>query len=166
MGRAGSMKAEPVKIFAEKASRQPGVVDRRGRNQAGDTEGALQHQGLGHGAGHRTDQVGGAGIVERPFDHEGGDGPLASIPTWKEQGFDVQFTNTRFLLAPRGLNAAQTAYWDGIFSRMVETDEWKADVTKNDLIMDFHSSKQSPERLAGMYRQIKTALIDVGLAKE
>ena len=95
-----------------------------------------------------------------------GDGPLASIPTWKEQGFDVQFTNTRFLLAPRGLNAAQTAYWDGIFSRMVETDEWKADVTKNDLIMDFHGSKQSPERLAGMYRQIKTALIDVGLAKE
>jgi len=95
-----------------------------------------------------------------------GDGPLASIPTWKEQGFDVQFTNTRFLLAPRGLNAAQTAYWDSIFARMVETEEWKADVTKNDLIMDFHSSKQSPERLAGMYRQIKTALIDVGLAKE
>jgi hypothetical protein len=49
---------------------------------------------------------------------------------------------------------------------MVETEEWKADVNKNDLIMDFHSSKQSPERLAGMYRQIKTALIDVGLAKE
>ena len=95
-----------------------------------------------------------------------GDGPLADIPTWKEQGFDVVFTNTRFLLAPKGLNAAQLAYWDGVLARMVESDEWKADAEKNDLIMDFHSSKQSPERLAGMYRQLKTALVDVGLVKE
>lgn len=95
-----------------------------------------------------------------------GDGPLAGIPTWREQGFDVQFTNTRFLLAPRGLAAAQVAYWDGVFARMVDTDEWKADAERNDLIMDFHNSKQSAERLAGMYRQLKAALIDVGLVKE
>jgi putative tricarboxylic transport membrane protein len=95
-----------------------------------------------------------------------GDGPLADIPTWKEQGFDVQFTNTRFLLAPKGLGAAQVAFWDGVFARMVETDEWKVDADRNDLIMDFHNSKQSPERLAGMYRQLKAALVDVGLVKE
>lgn len=95
-----------------------------------------------------------------------GDGPLADIPTWKEQGFDVQFTNTRFLLAPKGLNAAQIAYWDGVIARMVETDEWKADALKNDLILDFHNSRQSAERLAGMYKQLKMALIDVGLAKD
>lgn len=95
-----------------------------------------------------------------------GDGPLADIPTWKEQGFDVQFTNTRFLLAPKGLSAPQLAYWDGVIARMVETDEWKAEAVKNDLIMDFHNSRQSPERLAAMYKQLKTALIDVGLAKD
>ena len=95
-----------------------------------------------------------------------GDGPLADIPTWKEQGFDVQFTNTRFLLAPKGLSPAQVAYWDGVIGRMVETEEWKADALKNDLIMDFHNSRQSPERLAAMYRQLKTALVDVGLAKD
>jgi putative tricarboxylic transport membrane protein len=95
-----------------------------------------------------------------------GDGPLADIPTWKEQGFDVQFTNTRFLLAPKGLSAAQAAYWDGVIARMVETEEWKADAKKNDLIMDFQNSKQSPERLAAMYKQLKMALVDVGLAKE
>ena len=43
-----------------------------------------------------------------------GDGPLADIPTWKEQGFDVQFTNTRFLLAPKGLTPPQLAWWDGV----------------------------------------------------
>ena len=38
-----------MKIFPEKAAGQPGVVDRRGRNQAGGAEGTLQHQGLSHG---------------------------------------------------------------------------------------------------------------------
>lgn len=95
-----------------------------------------------------------------------GDGPLADIPTWKEQGFDVQFTNTRFLLAPRGLAAEHLAYWDGVIARLVDSAEWKADAEKNDLILDFHNSRQSPERLAGMYRQLKTALTDVGMVKE
>ncbi len=95
-----------------------------------------------------------------------GDGPLAEVPTWKEQGFDVQFMNTRFLLAPRGLNAEQTAYWDTVLMRMVQTSEWKADAAKNDLVMDFHANKPSHERLAVMYKQLKTALVDAGLAKD
>jgi len=95
-----------------------------------------------------------------------GEGMLADIPTWKEQGFDVQFMNTRFLLAPRGLNPAQIAYWDAVIARMVQTDEWKADAQKNDLVLDFHGAKQSPQRLAAMYKQIRTALVDVGMAKE
>jgi putative tricarboxylic transport membrane protein len=95
-----------------------------------------------------------------------GDGALADIPTWREQGFDVQFTNTRFLLAPRGLTAPQLAYWDGVIGRMVQNDEWKADAQKHDLEMDFHNSRQSGARLAAMYRQLKAGLIDAGLAKE
>lgn len=95
-----------------------------------------------------------------------GEGALADIPTWREQGFDVLFTNTRFLLAPRGLNAAQVAYWDSVIGRMVQSEDWKADVQKNDLEMDFHASGQSGPRLAAMYRQLRAALIDAGLVKE
>ena len=95
-----------------------------------------------------------------------GDGPLAAIPTWKEQGFDVVFTNTRFLLGPKGLSAAQTAYWDAVFERMIQSEEWKSEAQKDSLEMDYHSSRQSPQRLAVMYKQLKDALIDAGLAKE
>ena len=95
-----------------------------------------------------------------------GDGPLADIPTLKEQGYNVVFTNTRFMLGPKGMSPAQTAYWDGVLARMVQTDEWKNDIQKNHLDPDYAGSKQSPQRLAALYKQLKGALIDAGLAKE
>lgn len=95
-----------------------------------------------------------------------GEGPLAAIPTWKEQGYDVVFTNTRFVLGPKGLSAAQTAYWDAAFERLVRSEEWKYEAQKGYLELDYLASGQSPQRLAVMYKQLKDALIDAGLAKE
>ena len=95
-----------------------------------------------------------------------GDGPLADIPTLKEQGYNVVFTNTRFMLGPKGMSPAQTAYWDGVLARMVQTEEWKADIQKNHLEADYAGSKQSPQRLAAIYKQLRGALVDAGLAKE
>jgi len=93
-------------------------------------------------------------------------GALADIPTWKEQGFDVVFTNTRFILGPKGMSPAQTAYWDAAFERLVENEEWKNEVRKNDWVLDYLGSRQSSQRLAGIYKQLKGALVDAGLAKE
>ena len=87
-------------------------------------------------------------------------------PTWKEQGFDVVFTNTRFAGRAEGLSAAQMAYWDAVLERMIQSEEWKSEAQKDSLEMDYHSSRQSPQRLAAMYKQLKDALIDAGLAKE
>jgi putative tricarboxylic transport membrane protein len=95
-----------------------------------------------------------------------GEGALADVPTLKEQGYNVVFTNTRFMLGPKGMSPAQTAYWDGILARMVQTDEWKNDIQKNHLDPDYAGSKQSPQRLAALYKQLKGALVDAGLAKE
>jgi putative tricarboxylic transport membrane protein len=95
-----------------------------------------------------------------------GDGALAEIPTWKEQGLDVVFTNTRFMLGPKGMSAAQRAYWDSVLERMVQTETWKNEIRGNHLDLDYAGSKQTPQRLAAIYTQLKGALIDVGLAKE
>ena len=46
-------------------------------------------------------------------------GVFAKVPTWKEQGIDVQITNWRVLAGPRGLTAAQVAYWDGALAKLV-----------------------------------------------
>lgn len=95
-----------------------------------------------------------------------GDGPLAQTPTWKEQGVDVVFTNTRFIVGPKGMTGAHTAFWDAALERVVQTDEWKGEVDKNHWAHDYLNSRQSPQRLAEMYKQLKGALADAGLSKE
>ena len=95
-----------------------------------------------------------------------GEGALAEIPTWREQGFDVVFSNTRLLFGPKSMTPAQIAYWDGAIQRMVQSKEWKDMGTRDYVELDYAGSKQSPQRMAVMYKQIRGALLDVGMAKE
>ena len=110
-------------------------------------------------------QEGGLRIIGITSDRRG-EGSLAEIPTWKEQGFDVVFTNTRFTLGPRGMGPAQTAYWDAILARLVQTSEWKSYLQKGHFVSEYLESKQSPQRLEKIYKQLKGALADAGLVKE
>ncbi len=95
-----------------------------------------------------------------------GEGALADIPTWREQGFDLVWSNVRFMLGPRGMTQAQLAYWDGVLERMTGSDEWKNEGRKNYLQLEYLNSKQMPQRIAVIYQQLKGASIDVGLIKE
>ncbi len=94
------------------------------------------------------------------------EGALAEIPTWKEVGFDVVFTNIRFMLGPKGMSPAQTAYWDGALERVVQSEEWKDAVQKNHWAPEYLGSRESPQRLAAIYKQLRGALVDAGLVKE
>ena len=94
-----------------------------------------------------------------------GEGLLAKIPTWKEQGYDVVIGNTRLLFGAKGMSDAQTAYWDGVLARVVQSPEWKAEVERNQAVPDYLNSKQSPQRMAEIYDQLKGALTDAGMAK-
>ena len=63
------------------------------------------------------------------------------------------------------MSPAQTAYWDGVFQHLVKSAEWKKEVDKNHWEADYLDSRQTPERLAGIYKQLRNALVEVGLAK-
>lgn len=95
-----------------------------------------------------------------------GEGALADIPTWREQGFDVVFSNTRLLFGPKGMTPAQIAYWDAAIQRMVQNKEWKEMGARDYVDLDHAGSEQSPQRMATIYKQIRSALVDVGMAKE
>ena len=94
-----------------------------------------------------------------------GDGPLANIPTWKEQGFDVEFQNTRFMLGPKGIAEAQTEFWDNALKQAMESKQWKAMAEKTHYIPYYVGRKETPKRLGALYNQLKEALTDVGMAK-
>jgi len=94
------------------------------------------------------------------------DGALADIPTWKEQGYDLVWSNVRFMLGPKGMTPAQLAFWDATLERVVQTEEWKNEGRNNYLQLDYLGSRQVTPRIASIYRQFKDAMLEVGLIKE
>jgi putative tricarboxylic transport membrane protein len=92
-------------------------------------------------------------------------GVLASIPTWKEQGVNVVFGGWRAILAPKGLTAAQAAYWESTLRKVTQTAEWKADLERNFWADDFVPGEQFRKALDRDYEAMKSVLIEIGLAR-
>lgn len=92
-------------------------------------------------------------------------GAMASAPTWKEQGVNAVFANWRGIVGPKGLSAAQIAYWDGVIGRIVKTDDWLREVEKRDWEPDYLNSAESRGFLERQNEELKSLLSDLGLAK-
>jgi putative tricarboxylic transport membrane protein len=72
----------------------------------------------------------------------------------------------RLLVGPKGMTPAQIAYWDAAMSKVVATEDWKKEVGRNEATPDYTGSRDSAQRMAQLYGQLKSALVDAGLAKE
>ena len=92
-------------------------------------------------------------------------GVFAAIPTWREQGVDLVYGPWRAMLAPRGLSAAQIAYWENTLRRATETADWKSDVEKILAVEDFVTGAQLRRNLEKEYADTKSVLVDLGMAK-
>jgi putative tricarboxylic transport membrane protein len=92
-----------------------------------------------------------------------GDGPLAGIPTWKEQGFDVEFHNTRFMLGAKGITAAQVEFWDNALRQVMQSEQWRKMAERTHYIPYYVSRTETPKRLGALYNQLKDALTAVGM---
>lgn len=91
-------------------------------------------------------------------------GAYAPVPTWRELGVNVVSSNYSDILGPKGLTEAQIAYWDGVFGKLVQTDEWKKFVADNFAVVDYLNSRETRKFLDGEYRRIKAILTELGLA--
>jgi putative tricarboxylic transport membrane protein len=92
-------------------------------------------------------------------------GPFSSVPTWREQGVDVLMSGWRGVIAPKGLSTAQVAYWENVFLRLSETEEWKQELAKNLWHGSQLTSRQSREFLDREYQSFYEVLSDLGMAK-
>ncbi|MGH8634100.1 MAG: tripartite tricarboxylate transporter substrate binding protein [Burkholderiales bacterium] len=93
-------------------------------------------------------------------------GALASVPTWKEQGVDLVFGGWRAIMGPKGLSAAQVAYWEGVLRKATQVPEWRTDLENNYWSDDFVTSQQFRKDLEKDYAEMKAVLIELGLAKQ
>lgn len=92
-------------------------------------------------------------------------GDLATVPTWRELGVDAVFDTWRGMVGPRGMTAPQVAYWDRVFSRMTGAADWKQDLMKNYWGDNYLNSSRTRPYLDDEYRDFKTILGELGLAK-
>ena len=90
---------------------------------------------------------------------------FAAAPTWKEQGIDSDYASWRGIMGPRGLNAAQTAYWEDVFGKLTRTNEWRQDVEKNLWEVTFKGSRETVREMSEHNEQLKRILTELELVK-
>jgi putative tricarboxylic transport membrane protein len=92
-------------------------------------------------------------------------GALATVPTWKEQGANVVYGGWRAIMGPREITPQQVAYWENALRKATESREWKEDLDRNFWSDDFLGSAEFRKELAKNYKDMKSVLVDIGLAK-
>ena len=92
-------------------------------------------------------------------------GPLAAVPTLREQGVDIVIANWQGTVGPAKLSPAQIAYWDGVFARSVKTEEWRADQAQNLWESEYLNAADFSRFLKTDYDQAKAIFVELGLAK-
>ncbi len=97
--------------------------------------------------------------------HERLGGVLADVPTMREQGVDLITTTSYQVLMPRGLTPEQVAFWKGAMAKVLDNDEFKADLARNfwPARPVFHPDAQGAfER---EYDETRAILIELGFAR-
>ena len=93
-------------------------------------------------------------------------GALADLPTMKEQGYDAVFFTWRGFMGPRGLKAPEIAYWDSVFAKLAQSEEWRKDTEQQFWNADYLLSAETRKHLDREFQLLSGLLNDLGLAKK
>lgn len=93
-------------------------------------------------------------------------GAFATAPTWREQGIDAIFENWRGIYGPKGLKPEQIAYWEEVFAKVAETEEWNKELARNLSVPRFMRHKEMVPYLKQSYRELHDILAELGYAKD
>lgn len=90
---------------------------------------------------------------------------IKDVPTYKEQGVDMEFPHWRGVMGPPDMSEEEIAYWDEKLGEMVETDEW-TEVLKNNNWDDFYKDSKETKKFLDEQVELYEGLVnDSGLAK-
>ncbi|MBX3666397.1 MAG: tripartite tricarboxylate transporter substrate binding protein [Burkholderiales bacterium] len=92
-------------------------------------------------------------------------GALATVPTWSEQGIDGTFSASQGAIGPKGLNAAQVAFWEGAFQKLSQSDEWKKELAASYWDGNYLPAKDAAKYYETQAAELRGILTDIGLVK-
>jgi len=93
------------------------------------------------------------------------EGPMASVPTLKEQGIDTAFINWRGLFGPPEMPDYAVKYLTEALSKMVQTLEWKEICQKNGWTEAYMGPEEFGKFLEKTNEEYKALLQEIGLYK-
>lgn len=93
-------------------------------------------------------------------------GALAELPTLREQGYDAVFFTWRGFMGPKGLKQPEIAYWDTVFGKLAQTEEWRKDTEQQFWNADFLLSAETRKHLDRENQLLTGILTDLGLVKQ
>lgn len=91
-------------------------------------------------------------------------GSFASIPTWKEQGYPVVFSNWFGVIAPNGLTHSQAAFLTKRFDELTGTQDWKSYLKRYALTEMYLTGEEARDYLRDRNADYKAVLTELGLA--
>lgn len=92
-------------------------------------------------------------------------GDLAQVPTLREQGYDISLSNWRAIIGPKGLSAAQGAYWEEVLSRVAASEDWKSTIEQQFWDSNFLRGREFGKYMEQEYAQTKVIMTELGLGK-
>ena len=90
---------------------------------------------------------------------------LPDVPTCREQGYDVVMEGWTIFIGPKGMTPAQVAYWEGVFRKTVQHEEWKKYLEFNSWEWGYKNAQDTLAYLKKDYEQSRALLTELGLAK-
>jgi putative tricarboxylic transport membrane protein len=94
------------------------------------------------------------------------DKALADLPTFKEQGIDAEFFTWRGFMGPKGLKPGEIAYWDAVFTKLAQSEEWRKDTESQFWNADYLLSAETRKHLDRENEVMRGILTELGLAKQ
>lgn len=92
-------------------------------------------------------------------------GDMAQFPTWREQGAEVDFSNYRGMIGPKGLSAGQVAYWEGVLAALDRDESWRAHLEKTQLDRHLMTGRETVQYQDELDRKLRLILGELGLLK-
>lgn len=93
-------------------------------------------------------------------------GELSDVPTWTELGINSAVDVWRGLAGPKGMSAAQIAYWDGVISRAVKSPDWLKELDRSLSQDGYKNSAETLKHWHNEYAEMKALYTALGLAKQ
>lgn len=92
-------------------------------------------------------------------------GSLADVPTLKEQGIDAEFLIWRGIFGPKEMSADAKSFWDTKLKAMVESEQWKSEMTANNWQTDYKNAEDFKAFLGQQETQLNEMLTALSMQK-